>query len=317
MDYHGLKNSKESLFLLMEAYNEEKRVWSNSICSVLAKKSLRKFNDNELVRKIFPRTVQELEKMRRDRTYYEANFVCFLSVMDRLITPQRLEKIRSVKNDELRGFLVFNLGSLLEANIFEMEHLVQELQCLLNSLHQRTHFMTPIQQTECMFQQTRQVLFGDFSFDSFIDREPMMAVHSIRQLIEIRLKRAFGIAMVYNPDDGTYPVSKFSDLLSIILRYADRFTCCVPMQDVARIYKWANIFVHTSLKDYTWKLVFLESYLKSFALGHPPDRKGYDSSSGIKLSQSIYDVVRSEYQKKIGKWVIIDCEPQAVIDSST
>ncbi len=89
----------------------------------------------------------------------------------------------------------------------------------------------------------------------------------IRQGLENRLRRAFGIyTKKCKSDNSPHPIM-FSSFLKTLKDHCADVHMSVPIENIARIYHWANLIVHHGFRDYGWTQPRVLSYLQPILVG--------------------------------------------------
>jgi len=134
----------------------------------------------------------------------------------------------------------------------------------------------------------RQALFGQVSYDSFTDMHSGCSILVIRQLIEVRLRQAFGVYSYIDNNGKLIPLS-MSTLFDALDTYKQNIKFPFELSTIYRIYKWSNMYVHSGLKEYSWVSYFLEKFLRPLSFGEVPNEKGYNINSGIHTTKETID----------------------------
>lgn len=85
----------------------------------------------------------------------------------------------------------------------------------------------------------RQGLYGTFSFHTFSDMEIDASIAVIRQLIELRMRRAFGTISYIDQNDNIKPLD-MSKLFEVLKEYEKEIEWPIILSNFERIYKWGN-----------------------------------------------------------------------------
>jgi len=111
-----------------------------------------------------------------------------------------------------------------------------------------------------------QVIYGNYSPFAFSDNHSDTAVNQLRMGIEIRLRRGFGISAKLNLAGAIVPLA-LSEILDAIRQHKQAITLAVPLEHIERLYGWANIYMHSGLKQYVWSPIYGLGYLRPFLVG--------------------------------------------------
>lgn len=147
------------------------------------------------------------------------------------------------------------------------------------------HFM-PLHQV------LRQTLYTPYSYNSFSDLEICASIPVIRQLIEIRLRRAFGCMAYIDENENLVPLD-MSTLLKSLKRHRTEITFPINLQSIERIYKWSNQYVHSGKEDFRWIPYFLEFVLRPLSFGNK-DKHGFNIKNGISTTQAVIKQIHQE-----------------------
>lgn len=148
-----------------------------------------------------------------------------------------------------------------------------------------THYM-PIHQI------LRQSLFGQVSAHSFSDMEISASIAVIRQLIEIRIRRAFGVVSYIDSQGNLIPLD-LSKIFEVIKRHKQEIEFPIAIENIERIYKWANMYIHSGRQELSWIPYFIEAVLKELSFGKWEENQ-WDIKNGISTTQSIVDEIHKE-----------------------
>ncbi len=138
-----------------------------------------------------------------------------------------------------------------------------------------------------IFRGAEQVIYGTFSGLAYADRVTNMPVAVLRTAIELRLRHAFCVYLVHDPAHPENPVFvDLSVLYEAIKPSRKNITFSVDIDDVFKIYRWSNLYLHAGIRDYPWIPGFLLRFLHQFFV----TEKGVDAS--IKLNEATWRAVR-------------------------
>lgn len=143
-----------------------------------------------------------------------------------------------------------------------------------------------------LHQVLRQTLYTPYSYNSFSDLEICASIPVIRQLIEIRLRRAFGCMAYIDENENLVPLD-MSTLLKSLKRHRTEITFPINLQSIERIYKWSNQYVHSGKEDFRWIPYFLEFVLRPLSFGNK-DKHGFNIKNGISTTQAVIKQIHQE-----------------------
>jgi hypothetical protein len=149
------------------------------------------------------------------------------------------------------------------------------------------------------YQGAKQIVYGPGSWKlSYSDNHSDLAIATIRQVVELRLRRGFGITgKMRTVDDTIHPIP-LSEILDAVDLQKDNISLPVKFENIARINGWCNMYMHTGIKPYAWCppriLKFLEGFLLS---GSAPGWHSTDKA-GIVIARPAFDAIRDIIRQK-------------------
>ena len=271
-----------------------------------------KRSDDELIEGILSYSIRDLQKKRAKRNYYECNAICVLKVI-KIIFTNDLYYI--LQNTVFPQFMQNTYCGILKRLLMDAQELCNlyntninkndKYSCNIDSRY--IHFM-PLHQV------LRQALFTPHSYNSFSDMEICASIPVIRQLIEIRLRRAFG-CMAYIDENGNLVPLDMSILFESIKRHRTEITFPINLQSIERIYKWSNQYVHSGKEDFRWIPYFLEFVLRPLSFGNR-DEHGFDIKDGIVTTTDVINQIHQELLDNVAqkheptKLKLYTCNPE-------
>ena len=259
---------------------------------VLGVASWPRLPDNAIVEKGFAAGDSDLRRKVGREDYYTANCLCFQRVIESLATTEAKALLTDHAKDQL---LIKNYAKLFSDLLFDSIELLTQYATIILK-HGVLHPIVKSRNVHTLplWHFTRQLAYGQVSGHAFADREPEVAVAGIRLVIEVRLRRAIGIIRKKRVSDPLHqaPV-KLSTIIAAVKKHADAIQLPVPIQNIDRIYKWANEFVHGGTREgmWSWLSLFALEYLKPFAIG-VTGGESWDSRSGFQYSSSTLEAIR-------------------------
>jgi hypothetical protein len=267
---------------------------------VLGLKKLPSRQPDQIIQQILPKSPNELDRKRGDALYYVAHVCCVKSMMEEmLLNDGFLENLDKYQVTPDKDLVVYNYYNLLREVLFDMVLLLQDYKVLVKN-EQITPSIgkSPYQSDFTLYQLLPQVIFGQVSFHAFIEREPNVSIALIRQVIELKMRHGFGVLGIYDTVKDSFEPLPLSQLFDEINKHKANITFAIPFENVIRINGWANIFMHTGLKDYTWTLVYVYRYLHEFIKGKEVAGK-WSVNSGIRLQQVTLDNIITSLESTI------------------
>lgn len=181
-------------------------------------KSFPKRSNQQIIEGILSVTLKDLEKKRKDKNYYICNALCLLQVIRKIYS---IDLFKSLNNKGIPQIILHNYEHVLKYILLDSQELCNlycniikddyEYQCNIDSRY--IHYMS-------VHQVLRQSLFGQVSLNSFADMEISAAIGVIRQLIEFRIRRAFG-TLSYIDDRGNLLPMELSLVFECLKKHKD------------------------------------------------------------------------------------------------
>jgi len=280
--------------------------------ALLGKKRLPSLKDDQLIQQMLAKSPNDEKKKLADPAYYTANVVAYLKVCRELLHPDFIKHFEVVPGSEIDELVVYNYHRLFQGLLFDSLVLLNEFAVRVKGVPEPygcgknlwQHHMT-------MYQSLRQSIFGQASFHSFIEVESDLAISIIRQIVELRVRRAFGVLGWFQPTTQSLEPLAMSKLFEEINKHKSDVDLSIPLECLIRIYGWSNIFLHTGIKEYAWKSMVVKEYLKEFCLGK---RNQYNLNGGVVVTKSVLAaIVASLEQAHPSGAQVIQIEPEAVV----
>lgn len=269
-------------------------------------------SDDELIEGILAYSIRDLQKKRAKKNYYECNAICVLKVVKKIFTNelykalQNADSLQFVQNT-YRDILIRLLMDAQELCNLYNTNIKQDNKYPCNIDSRYIHFM-PLHQV------LRQTLYTPHSYNSFSDMEICASIPVIRQLIEIRLRRAFGCMAYIDENENLVPLD-MSTLFESIKRHRAEITFPINLQSIERIYKWSNQYVHSGKEDFRWTPYFLEFVLRPLSFGNT-DEHGFNIKNGISTSIATINQIQQELVDNVAqkhentKLKLYTCSPE-------
>ncbi len=311
ISYLKIEKSQSGLFSKFNSLIDSELSWFE--CEALKHFEINQLpckNGNQLVQQILGKSPNDEKIKKSGREYYIANSIAYLQVVRELLTADFISKFNPEKT--VNELTIYNYHRVLQSLLFDSLALLNEY--CINVKNIEPEYCCGkgySQHTLTLYQSLRQSIFGQSSYHSFIDVEPDLSISIIRQMIELRVRRAFGVLGWYFPDTQSMEPLALTVLFDAIKPYAKDIDFSIPLDCLIRIYGWSNIFLHIGIKDCSWKPILVKNQLIEFAIG----KKGSSSvNSGIVLSQTILDKIVIDLESNhLNGAQIIRCQPESNI----
>lgn len=238
----------------------------------------------------------DFDKKRKRNSYYQAHAEMYMREMNKIFDPKYRDFVETVSTTNFRNVMLF-VEKVLRDHLALFEdwgRYKAEVPMVFGSVR------NPLSHPMHYFQGAKQAIYGHGSFGlSFVENHSELAVATIRQAVEVRLRNAFGLIGKVRQSDGAFHPVALSVLLDVLTDHKDGIDTAIPLHNLVRVNGWANISLHHGFRDYAWTAPRVVDYLCDFLIGRPADTKGFSVNSGIKLSKEEFCNIRSELREKI------------------
>lgn len=313
MDFK-IYQEKASLFGLTDMFNQEKlmnildwlneegiSIYQDECLKLFGRKQLNKRDDNQLIEQAIPKNINDLKKKYTDINYYISNVTIF-SELCQWIAETTLEYLKNFEANE-KDVLIYNYSHLISYILSDSLFLLTNCKIYIDKEKDNSQLYgegkNPLQHAMGYWQFIRQIIFGQQSFHSFIDRELDMSIGMIRMAVEVRLRRGFGILGKIKKEDSSVHPLPVESLLECMKQFQNDINMPIPVHLLIRIYGWSNIFVHGGIKDYTWLPIKIWLYLKDFLIGFKTN--GSNVNNGIRLNENTLKDIQNCIKSKINQ----------------
>ena len=152
-----------------------------------------------------------------------------------------------------------------------------------------------------LYHGARQIIYGHGTDSlSYADNHSELAATIIRQAIEIRLRRGFGLVGKIEISNGSFHPVPLSTLFKVLKAHAACFNIPISIHNLDRINRWANLLLHSGVRDYSWTSPRVLDYLKTFLIGEEPvDGVDWSIHSGIQLTRSSFRQIQTALKTAI------------------
>ena len=292
----------------------------NELKNRLEINKLQKRSNEQLIEGMIVTSQKEFDKKTQDKNFYICHALSVLYVMRQIFTHDFFDILRITASDKHTKFLANEYEQILRHILLDVEDL-----CSLYSrtIKKESKYQSYIRSryihTAAVHQVLRQGLYGNISFHSFSDKEISATIGTIRQLIELRIRKSFGV-MAFEDQKGNICPLDMSMLFGVIKKYQRDIRFPIKLENIIRIYKWANSFVHSGLGDYNWVPFLIEFILRNLSFGEEKDY-GWNINNGISMSQKTIDAIRNDLIRLrnpksdgIIKFKLLICTPECEIN---
>ncbi|MEQ8549482.1 MAG: hypothetical protein RIC03_16335 [Cyclobacteriaceae bacterium] len=296
-----IKETKESIIeKLKNLKNGELDEYLNYAFLQMGLKKMPTKKNDQIIEQIIAKSPNDLNKKVATAEHYKAHLCAIKNVLEEMfLNDAFLKNLEGYQVEKDKDIVVYNYYNLLRELLFDMALLIQDYNQVINKVNPTKFSIGKnlYQRDFTLYQLLPQIIFGQVSFHSFIEREPNVSIALIRQIIELRIRKAFGILGTYDSLKDSFEPLPLSQIFDEIKLHQSEVDFAIPLANIIRINGWANIFMHTGMKDYTWTLIFVYRYLHELIKGRKTE-KSWSADSGIKLSQDTLDKIVSGLETK-------------------
>lgn len=264
------------------------------------------YSDDEVIDSILAKTNKERIKKKKQKDYYNANGKCAVDILKFIFTQDLYEKLKLapalVKN---------NYYHILKYIMLDIEQLINEHEN--NIKNSKKHCSNPHRpiHTMALHNVLRQSAYGRASFHSFADIEIDASIAVVRQMIELRMRRAFAALALIDTNGNIYPLD-LSSVFDILKKY-NNIVYPGKLTSIERIYKWSNLYIHSGVGDYAWITYFLERYLQPFSFGERKSDGSWSYANGIRLPKETFEKIGQDIAALNSKFNVLKCKPECEI----
>lgn len=278
----------------------------NHVLESLHLKKWCNYNDDDIIDSILYKTIMEREKKKKNKDYYIANGKCAVDILKYIFTEDVYNGLKQAP-----AIVKHNYYHILQRIMMDIEQLINQYE---NNINQNYKYVAnayrPIH-TMSLHNVLRQSAYGRASFHSFADIEIDASIAVIRQIIELRIRRAFSAIALIDKNGNTYPLD-LSSIFDILKKYND-IVFPGKLTSIERIYKWSNLYIHSGTGDYSWITYFLERYLRPFSFGKEKANGSWSYDNGISLSKETFNAIEHEIETLNENYTVLKCKPECEI----
>jgi hypothetical protein len=271
-------------------------------------------NDVNIIEQIIPDSWDDMDRKEKQQCYYIANVVCFLKMMKSMFNAAFIRHLKTYKPNGKDDILINNYHSLLEHLLFDSIFLFNIYErCFLERRSRYAVGKSGGKHPVTLYWSLKQMIFGQASFHCGNNLNADASPAFIRQVIELRIRRAFGIFYLCNKMDNRPAPISMTQIFDILNRHNDKFRFAVPLHAIRRIYSWSNYFVHAGIRDLLWKSIKAAAFIEGLVIAKRT-RPSVNVNEGIALDSATLEQIRKEAREIKGDgYELIGCDPEAVI----
>lgn len=281
----------------------------NRLTTQFELKSLPKRSVDEILEGILACSPKELEKKRKGENYYICNALCLLEVVKKIFDR---DLYAVLSKPGIPSIMLHNYCHILKWVLMDSEELCNQYSNFIlgdtkypsNIDSRYIHYM-PVHQV------LRQALYGQVSCNSFVDMEISASIAVIRQLIELRIRRAFGVLSYFEKESEKLIPLDLSKLFEVIKTHKEEISFPLKLENIERIYKWSNMYVHSGKCELSWIPYYVETILKELSFGQTVGNS-WDVKNGIATTVEVIQQIHNELLEGHPKYKIFACKPECV-----
>jgi hypothetical protein len=150
-----------------------------------------------------------------------------------------------------------------------------------------------------IFKGTEQIIYGQFSGLTHVDRAPLIPVALLRTALEIRLRSAFGIQAYINPTNKSIKPIDMRSLFEEIKKYLAEIDFAIDFHDLNKIYGWTNPYLHSGWRDFVWVPGYVLQFLRPLFADprKTPDGLGWNINGGIRMALTTWRIIRQTFEQ--------------------
>jgi hypothetical protein len=145
-----------------------------------------------------------------------------------------------------------------------------------------------------IFKGAEQVIYGRFSGMTHDDHAPFVGTAILRTALEIRLRRAFGLQGLVDQAGTNFRPIDLSKVFEAMRPHKANISFASDIDDVIKIYRWSNFYLHGGWRDYPWVAGFALNYVRPLLVGLPyVPGKGSSMKSGVQMPLETWHAIRA------------------------
>lgn len=252
-------------------------------------------NEDGIVEAAIPKSYRDAEKKFAGDAFYRAHATWFVKEMDRIIDAVPREACHPSMESAYGDVMAFARKVVIDSVVL-FEHWGHFRMGVpgVYGIHKN-----PFEHIMAFYQGSKQIIYGPGSWKlSYSDNHSDLAIATIRQAVELRLRRGFGImGKMRTVDDTIHPIP-LSEILDAVDSQKNNITFPVKFDNISRINGWCNMYMHTGIKPYTWCPPRILKFLENFLLGGTAPGYYHTDKAGIVVSRQAFDAVRDLIRQK-------------------
>jgi len=261
-------------------------------------------SNDDIICSILPKSEPDRINKRKKKDYYIANAYCAFVVLKQIYTVELYNELKNTSSTYYFTYFLI-LKSIMQdldqlKNLYSVE--------IKNDSRYPAYVNRPIH-TMKLHNVLCQAVYGNVSFHSFVDYETAAPIAVIRQIIELRIRRAIGVlGYIDESSNNIYPL-KMTKVFEIIKKYPD-ISFPNQLTYLERIYQWSNLYIHSGKGDFAWITFFLENYLRPLSFGNRKSNGNWSCYNAITVTKETLDKIQEDIQKLNPSFQLLTCSPE-------
>ncbi len=294
-EYEGKK--KLSLSKKMVIFNQIIKNFNELICEILQVKKLPPVDLENIIQGTIFNSLKDQAKKYQDKNYYLQNANALNYVAERMIQVIKSKKRHS-------KLALYNFAEIINKLSFDSILLIQRAAEFKNIKFKRSIWKSEVHRDYDMIRGLKILLYGQDSLQFIFPNVPDSSLGIIRIAIENRIRSATGCYGVVNKDNSIGPLD-LSVIFDKLIKYKDCIKFGIKLENIVRIYKWTNMYVHAGSISYFWCPYIIYDYLAPLFIGGKT-HTGYSIYAGIQMPENVIYKIWSEIENEISKARLID-----------
>ena len=262
--------------------------FDKTICEILKIKALPKENFENIVQGTIYNSYNDHQNKLKDKNYYIQNAVAFKFVAGKIV------KLIQDKRNASKLF-TSNFSSILNQLVFDSMLLLQQAAKFQKFNVPNNVYKNEQHQVYNMLGALNVLLYGQDGSQFTIPNVPEASLGIIRIALENRIRSAVGCYGIVDQNNNIGPLN-LTDIFVELGKYKKYIDFSVKLENIIRIYKWTNIYVHSGEISYFWCPYIIHEYLAPLFLGKSTD---FSIWAGIKIPERIVYKIWKELEEKI------------------
>ena len=291
-----LSGSKISLRKRFKILNDNLfPLFENLMKNVLDIKNFPKSNLDIVIQNVIPATSSEHKEKLKHKEYYKYNVIAAKHVLKRLtsIIDQKKHPSNVFKSQ---------YSAIVDDFVFSLIVLVADAQTNLEfPVIPNLISSVMIHRSQRMWNAAMIILYGPDFISGVIHPEIDMALGALRISVENRIRAGFGCYAIYNPNNNQEEPLKMSTIFTILNKHKKKVKLLVDFDNLERIYKFCNPYVHSGKHSYFWYPYLIQNYLAPLFIGGKINDETTSLNAGIQLSNSTLDSILNDLSMEINK----------------